>query len=113
MLPDELIDEAARLFALLSDPNRLRLVRALHQHGELPVGDIADCGETSLANASQHLLRLAAAGLVTRRRDGKHVLYRIADPRIEQLCATVCESAVSRMPAAAGSARLVGAREGL
>ena len=41
------------------------------------------------------------------------VVYRIADPRIEQLCATVCESAVSRMPAPAGSARLVGAREGL
>ena len=112
MLPDELIDEAARLFALLSDPNRLRLVRALHQNGELPVGDVAERADTSVANASQHLLRLAAAGLVARRRDGRRVLYRIADPRIEPLCETVCESALSRMPAAAGAGTLAG-REGL
>jgi ArsR family transcriptional regulator len=96
VLPDGLIDEVAHLFALLSDPNRLRLVRALHEHGELSVGAIAAHTGTSVANASQHLLRLAAAGVVDRRRAGKCVLYGIADPRIEQLCATVCERILER-----------------
>ncbi|HSP73112.1 MAG TPA: metalloregulator ArsR/SmtB family transcription factor [Gaiellaceae bacterium] len=117
MVPDELIDEVAGLFALLSDPSRLRLVRALHEHGELPVGEIAARAGTTVANASQHLLRLSAAGVLVRRRAGKSVVYRVADPRIEQLCATVCASVRARseilpMPAAAGSARIAGSREG-
>jgi DNA-binding transcriptional ArsR family regulator len=92
MLPDELLEDAARLFSLLGDPTRLRLVRELHDAGELPVGELAARTGTTLANASQHLLRLAAAELVERRRAGKRVVYRIVDPRLEQLCDTVCAS---------------------
>lgn len=117
MVPDELLDEVARLFALLSDPNRLRLVRALHAHGgELPVGEVASRAGTTVANASQHLLRLAAGGVLERRRAGRSVVYRIADPRIEQLCGTVCEtvrerSSIPLMPAAGGSATIAWSRE--
>jgi ArsR family transcriptional regulator len=39
------------------------------------------CG-LSLANASQHLQLLRRAGLVTAARQGKHVLYRLADDAI-------------------------------
>jgi DNA-binding transcriptional ArsR family regulator len=92
MLPEELVDAAARLFSLLGDPTRLRLVRELHDLGELTVGELASRTGTTLANASQHLLRLAAAELVERRRVGKSVVYRIVDPRLEQLCETVCAS---------------------
>jgi DNA-binding transcriptional ArsR family regulator len=92
MLPDELLEDAARLFSLLGDPTRLRLVRELHDAGELPVGELAARTGTTLANASQHLLRLAAAGLVGRSRAGKSVVYRIVDPRLEELCHTVCAS---------------------
>jgi len=104
VVPDELIDQVARLFALLSDPTRLRLVRELHQHEELGVGELAASTGVSLANASQHLGRLADAGVVTRRREGKSVLYRIADPRLEQLCDAVCTSVRERARALAGGA---------
>ena len=57
----------------------LRIVEALAQETGM-----------SVANVSQHLNRLAMAGLVARRRDGKHVHYRIADPRLEELCDLVC-----------------------
>jgi ArsR family transcriptional regulator len=96
VLPDSLVDEVARRFALLGDPTRLRIVRTLHDTGECSVREIADTSGTSVANASQHLARLREAGLVERRRVGKTVRYQIADPTIEALCVTVCDSVRQR-----------------
>jgi DNA-binding transcriptional ArsR family regulator len=93
MLPEEMVEDVAYLFSLLSDPTRLRLVRELHVAGELPVGELAERTGTTLANASQHLGRLAQARLVLRRRAGKRVLYRVEDPRIAELCDLMCARA--------------------
>ncbi len=93
MLPDALLEDVAHLFSLLGDPTRLRYVRELHESGELTVGALAERTGTTLANASQHLARLSAAGLILRRRAGKHVLYRVEDPRLEQLCDLMCARA--------------------
>jgi ArsR family transcriptional regulator len=92
VIPESVLDEVARRFALLGDPTRLRVVRALHDLDECSVQEVADAAGTTLANASQHLGRLREAGIVTRRRDGKSVRYSIADPTIEALCTTVCDS---------------------
>jgi ArsR family transcriptional regulator len=96
VVPDELLDDVVRLFSLLGDGTRLRLLRELHEVGELSVGALAERTGLTLANASQHLARLAAAGVVGRRRVGKSVRYRIEDPRLEQLCETVCASVRER-----------------
>lgn len=96
VLPDSLVDEVARRFALLGDPTRLRVVRTLHDTGECSVQEVADATGTSMANASQHLARLRDSGIVQRRRIGKSVRYSIADPTIEALCATVCDSVRQR-----------------
>jgi DNA-binding transcriptional ArsR family regulator len=95
-VPEALLDEAARLFGLLADPTRLRLIGSLHEDGELAVGDLAERTGVALPNVSQHLNRLAAAGLVERRRAGRNVLYRLADERVEQLCDIVCTRARER-----------------
>jgi DNA-binding transcriptional ArsR family regulator len=92
VIPDSFIEDVARRFALLGDPTRLRIVRALHEGGELAVGEIAGAAGTSVANTSQHLQRLAVGGIVGRRRDGQAVYYRIIDETIEQLCTIVCGS---------------------
>lgn len=102
VVPGELLDEVARLFGLLSDPTRLRLLSRLHDDGELSVGDLAGRTGVTTANVSQHLNRLAAAGVVARRRNGKQVLYRIADPRLEELCDLVCSSVRQRAELLAG-----------
>src|SRR5215207_4434049 len=86
VIPGELLEEVARLFGLLSDPTRLRLLSRLHDDGELSVGELAERTGVAVANVSQHLNRLAVAKVVARRREGKHVRYRIADPRLEALC---------------------------
>lgn len=98
VVPAAALERVAHRFALLGDPTRLRVLSALHEAGAATVGEIAEHSGVSIANASQHLGRLAMGGIVTRRRQGRTVVYQISDPSIEQLCAIVCSRV---MPAAA------------
>lgn len=95
-IPDTVLEEAARRFSLLSDPTRLRVVRALLDGGDATVTEIAERVGTSLPNVSQHLSRLQAGGVVRRRRDGRTARYEIADPTIEGICDAVCRSVAER-----------------
>ena len=101
-VPDDMLEEVARRFALLGDPTRLRIVRVLHACGEGTVGEIAAAAGTSLANASQHLSRLMLGGVAGRTRDGQTVRYRIIDDTIEQLCRIVCNNVAGRTGSPAG-----------
>ncbi|GAC1476525.1 MAG: hypothetical protein PVS3B2_03350 [Candidatus Dormibacteraceae bacterium] len=92
MIPDTLLEEAARRFALLGDPSRLRILSTLHAAKEVPVGELADRSGLTRTNLSQHLSRLAAAGLVGRRREGTTIYYRVVDESLGELCDLVCAS---------------------
>jgi ArsR family transcriptional regulator len=96
VVPDSVLDEAARRFSLLGEPTRLQIVSVLHDSGEATVQEIAHATDTSVANASQHLGRLYLGGIVKRRRVGRTVRYWIADPTIGALCQIVCESVSER-----------------
>lgn len=91
-VPTEALEDVARRFALLSDPTRLRVLSRLHQAGEATVSELAEAAGVSIANTSQHLGRLAAGGIVARRRQGRTAVYRITEPVVLQLCAIVCAS---------------------
>ena len=65
----------------LADPKRLCVLESLAQ-GELSVGDLSARVGCQVPNMSQHLAVLRHAGLVTSRRDGTTILYRLADPRV-------------------------------
>lgn len=103
LIPDHLLEEAAHRFALLSDPTRLRMLSALHTSGEISVTELVDLTGVSRSNLSQHLSRLAATGLVGRRRDGTTVYYRIMDESLGQLCDLVCNSLRKRARTLAAS----------
>lgn len=103
MIPETLLEEAARRFALLGDPSRLRILGTLHGAGEVPVGELADLSGLTRTNLSQHLSRLAAAGLVGRRREGTTIYYRIVDHSLGELCELVCASLRERGRALAAS----------
>ena len=79
-----LFDAFASVGKALSSGRRVELVDVLVQ-GERSVDDLAAQIGQSTANTSQHLQVLARAGLVTSRRDGNRVLYRLAGARIESL----------------------------
>jgi|APTNR8051073442_1049403.scaffolds.fasta_scaffold00006_351 ArsR family transcriptional regulator len=69
--------EAARLFAALSDPTRLRLLLAL-RGGELCACQLIELVGLAPSTVSKHLALLRAAGLVAARKDGRWVHYRLA-----------------------------------
>jgi rhodanese-related sulfurtransferase/DNA-binding transcriptional ArsR family regulator len=78
---DRLYAQYARIGKALASPHRLELLELLAQ-SERTVESLADELELSMANTSQHLHVLRAAGLVDTRRDGLFIHYRLADDTV-------------------------------
>jgi len=82
------LQHATQHFRLLADATRLRLLLLLDQE-ELSVAELAAIMQLAQPRVSTHLAKLKEAGLVTDRRDGVFVYYRIAtsigDPSLEDL----------------------------
>jgi ArsR family transcriptional regulator len=72
------IQRLTDVFKLLADKNRLRIVLALAQDGELHVSALCDLLGQSQPAVSHHLTLMRMIGLVGYRRDGKHNYYRLA-----------------------------------
>jgi rhodanese-related sulfurtransferase/DNA-binding transcriptional ArsR family regulator len=72
----------------LGHAHRLELLEQLAQ-GERSVEMLADRTGLSIANASQHLQQMLRTGLVTNRRDGKFVYYRLADDAVLDVLAAL------------------------
>jgi rhodanese-related sulfurtransferase/predicted transcriptional regulator len=68
----------AEVAKALGHEHRVELIEQLAQ-GPRNVEALAERVGLSLANASQHLQQLRRAGLVSTERDGKRVVYRLAD----------------------------------
>ncbi len=93
---DDLLARIADVLKAMADPTRLKVLHAL-QGGERCVTDILHSVGGSQANVSKHLAVLRRAGLVTCRRDGLNVIYRIADPGVFTICRNVCDSIEVRL----------------
>jgi DNA-binding transcriptional ArsR family regulator len=74
-------DRYAAIGRALADPKRLCVLESL-AIGELSVSDLSNRVGCQVPNMSQHLAVLRNVGLVTSRRDGNTILYRLADPRV-------------------------------
>jgi DNA-binding transcriptional ArsR family regulator len=90
-LPEDLAELIARRFRAMAEPMRVRLLDRLRD-GEASVNDLAAALGTSQQNVSKHLMVLADAGVVGRRKEGTRVYYRIADDAVLELCERVCGS---------------------
>ena len=75
---------ASRFFQALSNPNRLMLLRLLCE-GERPVTELETALGLRQPAISQQLARLRADGLVTGRRNGKSIRYRLASEEARQV----------------------------
>jgi rhodanese-related sulfurtransferase len=81
---DALFDGFAEVAKALANGRRAELIDVLAQ-GERHVEELAGQIDQSVANTSFHLRSLAAAGLVTTRRDGTRIYYRLASDRVVEL----------------------------
>ena len=110
---DALFEGLAQVAKALSSGRRAEIVDLLAQ-GERSVEEIATELDQSVANTSHHLRALARAGLVTTRRDGTRIHYRLASERVGELWAAVRDVAEVHV---AGLEKLaaayLGARDGI
>ena len=91
-----LFDEFARAAKALASGRRIELVDVL-ANGERTVEALASEVGLSVANTSQHLQVLRQAGLVTARRQGTSVHYRLAGPEVFQLWQALRTMAAGRL----------------
>lgn len=85
LIDESTAGELESLFKVLANGNRLRLLHALERAGELAVGDLADAVGMSVQSVSNQLQRLVDQTILTSRRDGNHMRYRIIDPCVTGL----------------------------
>ena len=79
----------AGILQALANERRLMILCKLVEWGEAKVGTLAQAVGLSPSALSQHLAKMRDEGLVDSRRESRTVWYRIADPRIERLFATL------------------------
>ena len=80
------IEKAAALLRAAGEPERLRLLERLG-HSEACVGELSEELGWGMPTISQRLKVLHQEGLISRRRDGKHIYYALDDDHVRQLYA--------------------------
>ena len=81
---DSPADLTAKLFRGLGDPTRIRILQLLLER-ERTVGELVEQTGVLQGRLSSHLACLRWCGLVTGRRQGRQVYYRITDRRVPRL----------------------------
>lgn len=83
-LPDRAFQGAVQLFKALGDEQRLRTLELL-SHGEACGSEIAATLDEPLSTVSHRMRLLESAELVRRRREGRHVYFRLTDDHVLRL----------------------------
>jgi rhodanese-related sulfurtransferase/predicted transcriptional regulator len=99
-----LFESIAVMGKAFGSPRRLELLDLLAQ-GPHSVDQLARASKQSVANASQHLQALHAAGLVTREREGTRVRYEVAGDDVLRLWLALRDTSAERLAEVERSAR--------
>ncbi|MEY4667444.1 MAG: hypothetical protein RL518_143 [Pseudomonadota bacterium] len=94
-LSDSHVEEVARLFGVLAESSRLRLLRALMER-PMTVSELIEATGMRQGNVSKHLTTLLLGGFVGRKREGNFARYAIVDPTVAALCTLMCSRIESR-----------------
>lgn len=82
--PDAAFHGAVELFKALANERRLRTLELLSE-GEVCASEIAATFDEPLSTVSHRMKLLESAGLVARRRAGRHMHFRLLDRHVESL----------------------------
>lgn len=110
---DALFEGFASIASALASGRRVEIVEVLAQ-GERTVEEVAQEIGQSIANTSHHLRTLARGGLVTTRRRGTHIHYRLASDGVVDAWLAIRRLAAEQLDSIEDLARAyLGEREGL
>jgi ArsR family transcriptional regulator, virulence genes transcriptional regulator len=91
LLTDKAIFEMqAEICKTLTNPKRIEILNAL-KTDERTVTDLVNILGASKANVSQHLAVMRHKGILTTRREGVNIFYRVANPKVIDACALMKE----------------------
>lgn len=94
----KLAEEKAEFYRVFGNASRILILWSLSER-ELPVSEIASEVGTSLQNISQHLALLKEHNIVSARRDGQTIYYRIAGTEWLKECPILANPLASDIPA--------------
>jgi DNA-binding transcriptional ArsR family regulator len=95
-VPQEVTQQVAEYFSILSEPMRLRILNLLRD-SEKCVQELVEATDTSQANVSKHLKVMLQAGILSRRSEGTSAYYKVEDDLIFDLCNLVCDRLATRI----------------
>src|SRR3954471_6423691 len=101
---DALFEAIALMGKTFASPRRLELLDLLAQ-APRTVDELAKASELSMANTSQHLQALHAAGMVTRAREGTSVRYALAGHEALGVWLALRDASVARLAEVERAAR--------
>jgi ArsR family transcriptional regulator len=101
----------AEIARVLGNPTRLRILNRIGAR-EAPYRQLLDDVGVSKTNLSQHLAILRKAGLVSMRRQGVHVFFRLTLPEITDLCAAMRDVLAKHLSERARQGRFLARRAG-
>ena len=104
MADRQLYELHAAICQTLANPKRLEIIDRLRD-GEIPVSELAEAMGISQANLSQHLAVMRQKGIVTTRRAGLSVYYRLSNPKIIKACDLMRQVLLEHLEAGAALAR--------
>ena len=87
-MPDDALrhgPDIARLAALVGDPARANMLTALMAGRALTAGELAHEAGVTPQTASSHLARMEEAGLLVRRKQGRHRYFALAGPEVASM----------------------------
>jgi DNA-binding transcriptional ArsR family regulator len=90
-LTDQQLFDAAECLKVMAHPARIKMVQIL-MRGEFPVNEIASACGISPNQACEHLRLMQGRRLLTSRRNGKTVYYKILSPRLPSLMDCICKN---------------------
>ena len=82
-----------QLWSAIADPSRRRVLDLLVREGEASASSLAERVPFSRQAVSKHLVVLEEAGLISRRKRGREVLYRVDAARLDQATRAMAELA--------------------
>jgi ArsR family transcriptional regulator len=80
----------AEICKTLTNPKRIEILNVL-KNEERTVTELVNALGASKANVSQHLAVMRHKGILTTRRDGVNIFYRVANPKVIDACALMKE----------------------
>jgi ArsR family transcriptional regulator, cadmium/lead-responsive transcriptional repressor len=81
------------LWSAIADPSRRRVLDLLVSNGEVSASWLAGRVPFSRQAVSKHLVVLEKAGLISRRKQGREVLYQVEADRLDQAAQAMAELA--------------------